>query len=223
MINLEALFKVSYGLYIVTSGNKEEGNGFISNTFFQVTAEPPAFAACCNKDNYTSELIQKTQAFGVSVLEQESDIKLIGKFGYKSGKTIDKLQGSTVKYGETGVPLVLDNAISLMECKVTQTIDVGTHWIFIGELVSSELLVEDGIALTYAHYRDVKKGIAPKNAPTYIDKSKLAKPKPKAEKHKCIICGYIHDDAAEDTAFDDLPSGWSCPVCGASKDDFTKE
>ncbi|MDY0104226.1 MAG: flavin reductase, partial [Lentimicrobium sp.] len=70
MINYEALFKVSYGLYLVCSGDKNKGNGYISNTFFQVTAEPAKFAACCNKNNFTTELIQKHEAFSVSVIHQ---------------------------------------------------------------------------------------------------------------------------------------------------------
>jgi len=226
MINYEALFKLSYGLYIVCSGNKEHGNGFISNTFFQVTADPAKFASCCNKGNYTAEIIEKTGYFSVSILKQEASSDIIGRFGYKSGRDLNKLEGMTLKYGESGTPIVLDDAISYLECKVVDKIDVGTHWMFIGELTASEMIDDTLEPLTYAHYRNARKGLAPKNAPTYVDKSKLTKveeAKTKENKeHRCIICGHIHDDAVEDTAFSDLPDDWVCPVCGASKDVFTE-
>ena len=222
MIQFEALFKISYGLYIVSSGNKLKGNGFISNTFFQVTAEPPRFASCCNKDNYTASLIQQTGAFSVSVIHTETDPEIISRFGYKSGKDIEKLQGMHVKYGETGVPIVLNDCLAFMECKVIQTIDVGTHYMFIAELLHSEIL--DGLKepLTYAYYRQIRKGSAPKNAPTYIDKSKL-EANPLATDYKrfeCTACGYIYDEAEEAIRFEDLPDDWICPVCGSEKSDF---
>ncbi len=222
MINYETLFKVSYGLYIVSSGNKEYGNGFISNTFFQVTAEPAKFAACCNKDNYSSEVIEKYACFSVSVLHENADSKIIGKFGYKSGRDMNKLESMDLKYGETGVPIVLNECIAWLECKVIEKFDVGTHWIFIGELIASEILDDTTEPLTYAYYRKIKKGLAPKNAPTYIDRSKLSDKKQEvtSAKYKCAACGHIYDDTKEDIKFSDLPVDWKCPVCGADKDDF---
>ena len=107
MIDFNALFKVSYGLYIVSSGDKSYGNGYISNTVFQVTAEPPQFATCCNKDNHTASIIEKHGVFGVSVLEQETDQDIYGTFGYKSGKDVNKFEGLDIEYGETGAPIVL--------------------------------------------------------------------------------------------------------------------
>ena len=80
MIDFEALFKISYGLYIVCSGDKEKGNGFISNSVFQVTAEPAQFAACCNKNNFTAEFIKKHEAFSISVLQQDEPYDIIGRF-----------------------------------------------------------------------------------------------------------------------------------------------
>ena len=99
MINFEALFKISYGLYIVTSGDKSGGNGYISNTFFQITAEPAKFAASCNKVNYSSEIIEKHGHFSVSVLHQDTASDIFTRFGYKSGKEINKLEGMDIKYG----------------------------------------------------------------------------------------------------------------------------
>jgi flavin reductase (DIM6/NTAB) family NADH-FMN oxidoreductase RutF len=230
MINFDALFKVSYGLYVVCSGDKTRGNGFISNTVFQVTSSPARFASCCNKDNYTAEFIKESGAFSVTVLHQDTPADIFGRFGYKSGRDFDKLQGMRVQYGETGVPIVLDEAIAFLECKVVQTHDVGTHWLFIGELVQSDVVDDSMEPITYLHYREVKKGIAPKNAPTYVDKSLLEKKKPssKFKKFKCTACGYVYDEEAGDPSngidpgnlFADLPDDWVCPVCGTEKEDF---
>ena len=140
MINTEALFNISYGLYIVCSGDNKKGNGFISNTVFQVTSQPARFAASCNKNNYTAEIIQKTGAFSVSVLHIDASSDIIGNFGYKTGKDFDKLANVQLIYGETGVPIVTNDSIAYFECKVVQTIDVGSHIIFIGELISAEVL-----------------------------------------------------------------------------------
>jgi len=230
MINFDALFKVSYGLYVVCSGDKNRGNGFISNTVFQVTSSPARFASCCNKDNYTAEFIKGSGAFSVSVLHQDTPADIFGRFGYKSGRDFDKLQGMRVQYGETGVPIVLDEAIAFLECRVVQTYDVGTHWLFIGELVQSDVVDDSMEPITYLHYREVNKGVAPKNAPTYVDKSLLEKKKPssKLKKFKCTACGYVYDEEAGDpsngtdpgTLFADLPDDWVCPVCGTEKEDF---
>lgn len=231
MINFEAFYKISYGLYIVSSGELNKGNGFISNSVFQVTAEPPQIAACCNKNNFTAEFIQNTGAYSISVLQQNASVEIIGRFGYKSGREINKLDGISIMTGETGVPIITQDSIAYLECRLKQTIDVGTHLIFIGEVVSADVLTDQD-QLTYAYYRNVKRGIAPKNAPTYIDKTKLKGVAVKEEsvKYQCAACGYIYDPAKGDevsgiepgTKFEDIPDDWVCPVCGAEKQDFIK-
>jgi flavin reductase (DIM6/NTAB) family NADH-FMN oxidoreductase RutF len=173
MINFEALYKIFYGLYIVCSGDKSRGNGFISNTVFQVTAEPAKFAVCCNKNHYTAEFIQKYGTFSVSILDKNATSEIIGRFGYKTGKDFDKLAGLQVRYGDTGVPVVINECIAFFECKVVQKADAGTHMISIEVLENADLLDDTKELLTYIYYRQVKKGISPRNAPTYIDKSKL--------------------------------------------------
>jgi len=105
-----------------------------------------------------------------------------------------------------------------------ETIDVGTHLMFIGALVHSEVLDDEAEPLTYLYYRNIKKGAAPKNAPTYIDKSKLEKAAIKGDfaKYECPACGYIYDEEKEGVKFDDLPDDWVCPVCGEEKSEFIK-
>lgn len=231
MINYEAFFKITYGLYLVSSGDEGNGNGFISNAVFQVTSEPPQFAVCCNRDNYTAEVIKKTGVFAISILKQDVGSNIIGTFGYQSGRDINKMENVSIKTGESGVPVITDDAIAFLECKVKQTFDVGTHLIFIGQVVTAEILSEDE-PITYAFYRNVKKGLAPKNAPTYIDKSKLEDKETieASQKYKCPACGYIYDPEKGDeesginpgTEFENLPESWVCPLCSTEKEDFIK-
>ncbi len=223
MINYEALFRVSYGIYLVCSGDRNRGNGFISNTVFQVTSEPPQFAASCNKDNFTCGMIEKTGLFSVSVLGQQAAPELFGRFGFKSGKDFNKMEGIGVIYESTGVPIVTRDSLAFLECKVVQRVDTGSHILFIGELVNAGVLNPDSEPMTYAYYRQARKGMSPKNAPTYVDKSKLAQPKREMNKYRCTVCGHIYDESIEKIRFDDLPSDWKCPVCGADKEDFVKE
>lgn len=232
MINFEAFYKVSYGLYVVTAGDKDNASGLIANAVFQVTAQPPQFAVCCNKDNYTAGCIEKHKAYGISVLQKDPESRIIQTFGYRSGKDMDKLEGFEWREGMTGTPLVTTDSVALFECKLTNTFDAGTHWIFIGEVISAEILSEDADPITYEYYRNVKKGFAPKNAPTYIDRVKLATKKAKSSspKYKCVVCGHEYDPANGDpergikpgTPFEDLPDDWKCPDCGADKEDFDK-
>ncbi len=222
MIQVEALFKISYGLYIVSSGTMQKANGYISNTIFQVTAEPARFANCCSKNNYTAALIQQSGVFSVSILAEQCSMDILSRFGYKSGRDINKMEGIELREGETSVPIVLNDTIAFMECKVINTIDLGTHWMFIADLVQCEIIDDTKSPLTYQYYRQVKKGVAPKNAPTYVNKELLTKTHESntAKKYKCLACGYIYDDAEEEIPFDELPDDWVCPLCGAEKTDF---
>ncbi len=222
MIDIEALFRITYGLFIVSSGDRNRGNGFISNTVFQVTADPPQFAVCCNKNNFTAGFIEKSGVFSVSILEKETASDIMGRFGFKSGRDFDKMEGMSMQYGQTGVPVVLNASIAFLECRLVQTFDVGTHLMFVGELLQATLLDSTKEPLTYLYYRQVKKGNAPKNAPTYIDKSKLEKPEIGGiyKKYKCTACGFIYDEEKEKVKFSELPDNWVCPVCGSEKSDF---
>ncbi len=222
MINFESFYTISYGLYIVSSGDLNKGNGYISNTFFQITSDPPRFATCCNKNNYTAEFMKNSGHFAVSVLHTDTSSEIFSRFGYKCGKDIDKLGGMSVKYGETGVPIVLNDSIAFFEFKVIQTIDVGTHLMFIGDLVQAEMIDDTKEPITYQYYRQVKKGFSPKNAPTYIDKSKFETKAgtESSKQYQCCVCGHIYEEALEPLKFSDLPDDWVCPLCGTNKCDF---
>ncbi len=232
-MNIEAFFKISYGLYVVGSVKDNKLNAYVSNTVFQVTAEPARFAIACSKNNFTAEFIEKSKVFSVSVLQKETRADIIGTFGYKSGRDIDKFAGFRHQTGKTGAPVLLDDTLAWFECEVIQTIDTGSHLLFIGNVTDGELINASGEPLTYAYYREVKKGKAPKNAPTYIDPEKVKKQANAKvyDKYYCTACGYIYDPAVGDpehgfppgTRFEDLPDTWVCPVCGTEKIDFAKK
>lgn len=170
-MNLNALHKISYGMYIVGSHKGEKRNGQIANTVFQVTSEPPTVAVSINKNNLTHEYIKASKVFAASILCQAAPLPFIGGFGFKSGRDVDKLKGVNYKVGQTGSPVFLDNTTAYLEAEVVQDIDVGTHTIFIGKVVAAEVLNEN-LCMTYDYYHEVKRGTTPKTAPSYIAKEK---------------------------------------------------
>jgi flavin reductase (DIM6/NTAB) family NADH-FMN oxidoreductase RutF len=157
---------LSYGLYIVTSRNGEHFNGQIINTAIQVTSDPPRVAVIINKKNLTHEFITKSKVFAVSVLDETAPMTFIGIFGFRSGRDIDKLSKAKFKEGITGCPLVIEHALSVLEARVTEQIDLGSHTIFIGDTVRSEVL-SDGQPMTYYFYHQTLKGKSPPTAPTF--------------------------------------------------------
>jgi len=226
-MNLKALHNCSYGLYVITSRKGDRFNGQIANTVIQVTSEPPTIAVCINKQNLTHEFITESKVFVASVLSQDTPLSFIGHFGFKSGREVDKLKGVNYKLGEAKAPIVLDHSLAYIEAKVINQVDVGTHTIFIGEVVGADILSE-GEPMTYAYYHQVKRGTTPKTAPSYIEEGK--EKVSKMAKYECTVCGYIYDPELGDadggikpgTPFEEIPDDWVCPVCGASKDQFEK-
>lgn len=167
MSDKKAVWDISYGVYIITSIDGEKKNGQIATTVMQVTCAPPQIVVCLSKETLTHEYVTKSKKFGVSILEQDIPMLAIGQWGFKTGRDIDKFQNVKFKIGEvTGVPFVLDYTLSAMETNVVKTLDVGTHTLFVGEIVGSEVF-KDGIKLTYEYYQKEKKGKSPKTAPTY--------------------------------------------------------
>ncbi|MBP6977929.1 MAG: flavin reductase [Lentimicrobiaceae bacterium] len=233
IMNHKAFFKLTYGIYLVGSRKDQELSGFIANSAFQITSEPPRIAISCHKNNQTISALQHSQSFSLSVLQRDASMEMIRTFGYSQGMTgrnpSGKFNHVEVKYGKTGSPIVLSDAIAYFECRIVNSIDQGTHILFIGEVVDAVVLDDRKEPLTYAYYRDVKKAYAPPHAPTYVDQDKLnvEQPGPGSE-YVCQICGYVYDPAEGDsrngippgTAWEDLPDDWVCPICRASKSYF---
>lgn len=245
-IDLKALFDLTYGVYVIGSVKDTKLNAQIANTVFQVTSEPPRVAVSINKKNLTYEYIRDSKVFTASALCQETPLPFIGRFGFKTGRDTNKLEGVKYKIGVTGAPVITENATSYVEVKVEQEVDVGTHALFIG-VVAAASVVEEKICMTYAYYHQVKRGVTPESAPTYSkgqtavgtpkpEEKKIPEAKPEEKKgatmtkYKCTVCGYIYDPAAGDpdggikpgTPFEAIPDTWTCPVCGVSKSDFEK-
>jgi flavin reductase (DIM6/NTAB) family NADH-FMN oxidoreductase RutF/rubredoxin len=229
-MNTKALYKIGYGMYIIGAKKGDKINAQVANTVFQITSEPPTVAVSINKKNLTWEYINQSKAFSASVLTQETPLSFVGQFGFKSGRETNKFEGVNYKTGQTGSPIVLDNAVSYLEAKVIQSIDVGTHTIFVGELVDGDVLTEK-TPLTYEYYRQVKQGTTPKTAPSYVEvKKEVLQEAPAMAKYKCSVCGYVYDPAVGDpdggikpgTPFEAIPADWTCPVCGAEKSQFKK-
>jgi flavin reductase (DIM6/NTAB) family NADH-FMN oxidoreductase RutF/rubredoxin len=224
-VDIKTLYQVSYGMYVVASVKGDKFNGQISNTVFQITSEPPTVAVSINKQNLTHEFIRDSRVFAASILSQDTPLSFIGNFGFKSGREADKFAQVNYKVGKTGAPIVLEHTLGYLELKVINELDAGTHTIFVGELVEAETL-KSGEPMTYAYYHIVKRGTAPKTAPTYIKEEEVKK----MAKYRCTVCGYIYDPEKGDpdggiapgTPFEEIPDDWVCPVCGAAKSDFEK-
>ena len=244
-MDLAAFHLVSYGIYVVSSIKDGKPNGQIANTVFQITPDPPTVAVSINKQNLTWEYIKQSGVFTVSVLSTETPMTFIGTFGFKSGRDIDKFDKCKFRNGEkTGAPIVLDYTLSFLEAKVVDSLDVGSHTVFVGE-VADCAVVGKGEPMTYAYYHQVKKGKTPERAATYIkqdaggggaEAAEAGKAEPAAEgksmaKYVCGVCGYIYDPEKGDpdsgvapgTSFENLPDDWVCPVCGVGKDQFSPQ
>ena len=161
-----ALYKISYGLYVITSKKGDKINGQTANALIQVTGEPPALAIGINTQNLTNEYIKESGVFAVSIISQDTPLDFIGQFGFKSGRDINKFEKVNYKTGSTGAPLITDNTVAVLEAEVKHQMEVGTHTLFVGEVLDSEV-IKEGEPMTYAYYHQVKRGTTPKTAPTF--------------------------------------------------------
>ena len=228
MMDLETLHYLTYGLFVVSSSKENKMNCQIANTVIQICSNPQIISAVINKNNLTHEYISASKVFTASILSIDTPIKFIGSLGFKSGRDTDKFADIKYKTGTTKAPVVLDYTLGYLEAEVINQVDVYTHTIFLGQVVDAEK-VSTGEPMTYAYYQQVKRGTTPKTDPSYIAEKK--EEKIKMDKYECGVCGYIYDPEKGDsdggikpgTRFEDLPDDWTCPVCGASKDQFKKK
>lgn len=163
MMDLTALFKLSYGMYAVTVDG-ERPTGCIANAVMQITAEPPRIAVSMNRENYTHRCMKEVGRFAVTVFSERADAETIGMLGFRSGRDGAKFAG--VPFSERyGYP-VPDGGCAVLTCRLIDSMDAGTHTIFLGEVTAAETLNADA-PMTYAYYRANLRGRAPKNAPTW--------------------------------------------------------
>lgn len=149
----KAIRSISYGLFIITANYEGKDNGQTANTCFQITSDPVQIAIGINKSNYTHELISKSNKFGVSILDQ-SGHDLARRFGYKSGREMNKFEGLDVHRGQSGV-LLLDHVLATLEAEIVGKIDAGTHTLFLGKVIAGQMLGNDK-PMTYDYFRSKK-------------------------------------------------------------------
>ncbi len=196
----KVLFNIGYGLYVLTANEGEKDNGCIINTVMQVTSDPLQIAIAVNKKNYTNEMIQRTKKFNISILTESAKFEVFERFGFHSGRDTDKFADFVdTKRSPNGVLYITQNTNSYMSAYVKQEIDLGSHTLFIAQLVAAETLSEEP-TVTYTYYQN------------------NIKPKPqKTEKKgwRCKICGYIYEG-------ENLPPDFICPWCKHGAIDFER-
>ena len=201
----KAMYKLSYGLFVLTAKEGEKDNGCIINTAIQAASTPNQISICVNKENYTHDMVMRTGAFTVSIISENATFDLFKHFGFQTGREVDKFADfSNCARGENGIYYVTEGTNAYISVKVDKTEDLGSHTMFIGEITDMEVLSETPSA-TYSYYMD------------------HIKPKPQAVKTtedgqtvwRCTICGYEY-------VGEELPEDFICPLCKHPASDFEK-
>ena len=204
-MNKKAMYTISYGLFVVTACRGGKDNGCITNTVVQVTSEPNRISVAVNKGNYTCAMIQQSGVFTASVISQNADFSLFKRFGFQSGRDVDKFENfSAVQRTENGTLIVTEGTNAWISAKVEQAIDLGTHMLFIASVTDMEVL-SDVPSATYSYYQE---NIKPK--PEAVGKTSEGK-----TIWRCRICGYEY-------VGEELPEDFICPICKHPASDFEK-
>jgi len=209
-IDTSALFKLSYGLFVLTTRDSDKDNGCIINTAMQITSSPLRISITVNRANYSCELIEKTGIFNVCVLSQDATMSTFERFGFKSGKDADKFDGTGYDVRTAnGLLYVPEQTNCVISGKVFERHDYGSHMIFIAD-VTECFVLSDKPSVTYQYYFDHIKPKAPSAAPPAYAGTSTAK------RYVCRICGYAYEG-------DSLPDDFICPICKHGKDDFEEQ
>ena len=166
-MNIKSLYNLSNGMYIISTKYENHFAGCIVNTVTQATPEErPKLIVIVNKENDTAMTMQKSKIVNISILSKDADMLLIGKFGFRSSKDFDKLEGTEYILGKNNVPVITEKSLSYIECNIINEIDCSTHIIFILEATNAEVLNEEEV-MTYEYYHKVVKGKTPPKASSY--------------------------------------------------------
>jgi flavin reductase (DIM6/NTAB) family NADH-FMN oxidoreductase RutF/rubredoxin len=195
----KAMYRLTYGLFVLTAKEGEKDNGCIVNTVIQVTTEPNCIAVAVNKKNYTHDMIQRTGAFNVSVLTEKSSFETFKHWGFQSGANVDKTKEITFSRAKNDIIYLTEETNAMLSARVVSTVDLGTHTLFLADVTDAQVLSDDP-SVTYAYYQSNIKQ-APKDVPKkgYI----------------CTVCGYIYEGET-------LPEDFICPICKHPASDFKK-
>ena len=201
----KAMYKLSYGLFVLTAKDEEKDNGCIINTAIQASSMPNQLSICVNKANLTHDMIVKTGKFTVSVISQDAGFDLFKHFGFQSGKDVDKFKNfEKCKRGENSIYYITEGTNAYISVNVSKTEDLGSHTMFIGEITDMEVLSETP-SVTYDYYlKNIKP--QPENVGTTIDGKTI---------WRCTICGYEY-------VGEELPEDFVCPRCKHPASDFEK-
>ena len=197
--DMSALFKIGYGLYVITTNDGRRDNGMIVNTVSQVTNSPNRIAVCINKQNYTHHVVQQSGVMNLNCLSVEAPFSVFERFGFQSGRNVDKFEGSDfeVLRSDNGLRFLSKYINAMMSLKVESYVDLDTHGMFICTVTEARVL-SDKETMTYNYYQS------------------NVKPKPKTEGKKgwvCKICGYVYEG-------EELPEDFICPLCKHGAADF---
>ena len=207
---------INYGMYFISSIIDNKKVGCVINTLCQITSNNPIISISLNKDNCTSDVIKEKRMFAVSIMSVDTKKDVIGRFGYYSSRDIDKFEGINYEM-ISDIPVVLEDVCGYLICEVIDIVDCDSHDIIVARVIETKK-VSNVDGMSYKYYQDNLKGSSPKNAPTYVEKEESSN----GNKYRCKLCGYIYDDSKETIKFEDLPSDWKCPLCGAGKEMFEK-
>lgn len=196
------MYKLTYGLFVLTSAYEGKDNGCIINTGSQVTSEPNRISIAVNKSNFTESLIQKSGKFNLSILSEDASFETFRHFGFQSGRDTDKFAGyESCRRSENGLCYITAGTNGYISASVEQAIDLGSHTLFIASVTDMEVLSETASA-TYAYYQS---SIKPK--PTQNATGKTV--------WRCKVCGYTYEG-------EELPADFICPLCKHPASDFEK-
>ena len=201
----KAMYKLSYGLFVLTAKEGEKDNGCIINTAIQAASTPNQMSICVNKANYTHDMIMRTGEFTVSVISQRASFDLFKHFGFQTGREVNKFSDFTAcDRGQNGIYYITEGTNAYISVKVAKTEDLGSHTMFIGEITDMEVLSGDASA-TYEYYMNY---IKPK--PQEVGKTEDGQ-----TIWRCTICGYEY-------VGEELPEDFICPLCKHPASDFEK-
>ncbi|MBQ9504187.1 MAG: flavin reductase [Lachnospiraceae bacterium] len=204
-MNTKAMFKLSYGLFVVTARRGDKDNGCITNTAMQVTSEPNRISVTINKANFTHDMVKESGKFTVSIISEEASFELFKHFGFQSGRDVDKFADYTAcKRAENGTMIITEGTNAYISATVINTVDLGTHTMFIADVTDMDIL-SDVPSATYTYYQS---NIKPKPEDTgkKVDGKTV---------WRCRICGYEY-------VGEELPEDFICPVCKHPASDFEK-
>ena len=204
-MDTKAMYKLSYGLFVLTAKVGDKENGCITNTAIQVASEPNTISFAVNKANYTHDMVMQSKKCNISVISEEVAFDLFKHFGFQSGRDVDKFADYTdCKYSENGIPYITKGTNAYFSIEIKQTVDLGSHTLFIGEPTAMEVL--SGVeSATYSYYQS---NIKPKP-------EKVGETKDGQVIWRCTICGYEY-------VGEELPDDFICPICKHPKADFEK-